>query len=112
MAIAVPAQAETWRYITRSSDGDFFLDDDSVRRNGDIVYFNSLRVAPVPEKGVAAVKVSRSMSCAHGVWRTRAVVMYNQGNKVVGQENPGDKGRLSRVAANSIGEDFYLELCR
>lgn len=112
LAIALPAQAETWRYISESSDGDFFLDDDSIVRNGDIVYFQSLHVAPVPYKGVIATKMFRSLSCNEGLWRTRRVIDYNQRNQVVRDFNPGDKGRLLRVAVNSIGEDFYNELCR
>lgn len=111
-AITLPASAESWRLITKSPDGAFFLDDDSVRTNGDTVYFSSLRVMEAPEKGVAGVKTFRSMSCARQAWRTRSVVQYSQQNKVISQYNPGDKGRLSSISSGSVGEAFYLELCR
>lgn len=112
-AIALPAQADSWRLITTSPEGEeFYLDDDSVRTSGDTVYFASLRVLPVPQKGIKGVRAYRSMSCARRVWRTRSITQYNQQKKVVSQHNPGDKGNLMRINSNTVAEDFYLELCR
>ena len=112
LAITLPAHAESWRYIMSSPDGEFFLDDDSVRRNGDTVYFSSLMLLPVPRNEVSGMKIFRSLSCGRRVWRTRSMVMYNKRNEVVGQLNDGDKGRLLPITSGSVGEILYLQVCR
>jgi len=113
--LSTPVSAESWQFVTANQQQTtkYYLDNDSIKfAPNDVVYFWTLRINEMPQRGVKAVKGYHSMSCPGRVWRTRKLVDFGSNGKVVAQFNMGDKGILARVDPDTIAGEYWKTLCR
>lgn len=115
IAIALPAEAQTWKFIAKSAttQANHYIDSDSIQTsaNGDINYFWTLAINPVPKKGIKATKIYYSMSCSSKVWRIRKLIDLNNDGKVLYQSKPGYTGNADRIYPKTVGEEYWRALC-
>lgn len=117
LATAAPSRAETWVEYTTNRKFRFFVDRDSVKKQGQIVWVWSYIVLDKPEKRgavtVASAKYYLSLDCRAKAARVRQVVAYDVNKNYVGDFDPGDRGPMFRSSKDDIiDRQLFGNLCR
>ncbi len=117
MAAATPSHAETWVEYTTNRNFRFFVDRDSIKKQGQIVWVWSYILLDKPERqgsvSVASLKYYVSLDCRAKTARVRQVIAYDVNKNYVNDFEPGDRGPMFRSSKNDIiDRQLFGNLCR
>lgn len=102
-------------YITSSSDGNsqFFIDDSSIVRRGNIVDYWQQAIDRVPYKGVMKVgKTHNSVNCQNRIFRVSRMVAYDSAEKQLLDVNLTEKDYPPQeIVPGTALDQIYKTLC-
>jgi hypothetical protein len=112
-----PTRAETWVEYKTNRNFRFFVDRDSVKKQGQIVWLWAYAILDTPVGNgpvkLESVKYYLSLDCRARAARVRQIVAYDTHKNYLGDRDPGDQGPMFRAAKDDIVDrQLFSNLCR
>jgi len=117
LCFSSPALAENWVAISRNPDNlpdaRYAVDQDSLKKNGDIVSFWDAAFEPGADgKQVKELAVHTAMNCKKRVYRQRTFINYDVNGNIFSQTNPGDKAPWQTVTKGTLIDSIRDFVCK
>ncbi len=114
--MVTPVRAETWIEYSTNRDFRFFVDRDSVKKQGQIVWLSAYLLFDKPiGKGsvqLGSLKYYLSLDCRARAVRVRQMVAYDANKNYLDDRDPGDRGPLFRASNDPLTQQLFGNLCR
>jgi hypothetical protein len=116
LGIATPVQAETWVEYNTNQAFRFFVDRESVKKQGQIVWLSAYLLFDQPVGNgsvqVGSLKYYMSLDCRARAVRIRQLVAYDANKNYLSDRDPGDRGPLFRASNDPLTQQLFGNLCR
>ncbi|EKQ70696.1 hypothetical protein OsccyDRAFT_0999 [Leptolyngbyaceae cyanobacterium JSC-12] len=116
-----PAIAAEWESVTQNVVGDrFLIDQSSIQRKADAVFYWEYREFPQPnnafleesvDKPVHGVVLNWSANCTSKTQRLRQITAYDKERKVIKRFSYGENGALFQPRAGSSASTVLNYVC-
>ena len=113
LAAQLPQDLATWPALSEDDDGEYFLDPDSVERNGDVVRFRMRGLSRMTRPDGMATLVSRqAVDCARRTMTTIDGFIYDRsGTLMRSAEIPREAQVAEPIRAGSAQDRARERLC-
>jgi hypothetical protein len=111
-----PAHAETWVEYNTNQDFRFFVDRDSIRKDGQIVWTSAYVLFDRPlrrsTRSIGSFQYYLSLDCRARSLRVRQLVAYDPNKTYIDHRELGDRGPLFRAPNDIVTQQLFSNLCR
>lgn len=113
LGTAAPAAAQTWHRVARDGDTVSYVDADSIRRSGNLVYGYYINLYSTPINGrVYASGIRSEFACSQNYFRTLEYTFYNRSGDTLRTEPSETIDERKVPGAGSINESVFQFVCR
>ena len=112
LIISIPAYAD-WIKLASSTDGDMYVESNSIRKNGNSVLFWSLQdYKQKNELGDLSMKLRQEINCKEETIKMISIVSYSK-NMGLGNVNlSGNASReITHIPPGTLNEEIYKFVC-
>ena len=112
LIISIPAYAD-WIKLASSTDGDMYIESNSIRKNGNSVLFWSLQdYKQKNELGDLSMKLKQEINCKEETIKIISLVSYSR-NMGLGNVNlSGNASReITHIPPGTLNEEIYKFVC-
>ena len=112
LIISAPAYAD-WIKLASSTDGDMYIESNSIRKNGNFVLFWSLQdYKQKNELGDLSIKLKQEINCKEETIKIISLVSYSR-NMGLGNVNlSGNASReITHIPPGTLNEEIYKFVC-
>ena len=112
LIISIPAYAD-WIKLASSTDGDMYIESNSIRKNGNSVLFWSLQdYKQKNELGDLSMKLKQEINCKEETIKIISIVSYSK-NMGLGNVNlSGNASReITHIPPGTLNEEIYKFVC-
>ncbi len=102
-----------WVNLTNSSERQYFIDDSTIERRGDTIFYWQQSIFTVPQRGSMKSQTGYlSVNCQNRIYRTHRVIAYNVARKVIVDGNFTEKQSPPQtIIPGTKGEIIYKAVC-